>query len=109
MILDVDGEMPLPAPQRDALGHRPARQRAVPLEAEVVVQPPRVVPLDDEARLLGAPLLRAERLWRPAGVPFLPVFVERHLWIVAINATLPSPTSPRSEELPAQRLFSNRG
>ena len=39
-----------PLPQRDALRHRPARQRTVALEPEVVVEAPRGVPLDHEAR-----------------------------------------------------------
>ena len=63
MILDVNGEMLLAGLERDALGHRPARQRAVPLEAEVVVQPAGIVALDDEDRLLAA-LAAAEGLRR---------------------------------------------
>ena len=50
VVLDVDGQLPLARLQRDALRHRPARERAVALEPEVVVEPPRVVPLDDEDR-----------------------------------------------------------
>src|SRR5204863_7591542 len=45
-----------------ALGNGPARERAVALEAEVVVEPPRVVPLDDEDRLLRLAPLTGERL-----------------------------------------------
>src|SRR5205814_6207582 len=56
MVLDVDGEMLLARLERHALRHRPARERAVALEAEVVVEAPRVVALDDEDRLLAAPL-----------------------------------------------------
>ena len=48
MVLDVDGQVALPGLERDALRDGPARQRAVPLEAEVVVEPARVVALDDE-------------------------------------------------------------
>jgi hypothetical protein len=51
VVLDVDGEVLLARLERDALRHGPARERAVPLEAEVVVQPARVVALDDEDRL----------------------------------------------------------
>ena len=43
-----------PRPQRDALRHRPARERAVALEPEVVVETPRGVPLDHEAWALAA-------------------------------------------------------
>ena len=109
MILDVNGEMPLAAPQRNALRHRPARQRAVSLETKVVVQPTSVVALDDEAGLRRTPLLRAERLGRLPGAALPAVFVERHLWIVAINATLSSPTGEKFGEIPAQRLFRLRG
>ena len=56
MVLDVDGEMLLPRLERHALRDRPARERAVQLEAEVVVQAARVVPLDDEVGSLRAPL-----------------------------------------------------
>ena len=52
MVLDVDGEMLLAGLERDALRDRPARERAVPLETEVVVQPAGIVTLDDEDRLL---------------------------------------------------------
>jgi hypothetical protein len=48
VVLDVDGEVLLARLERHALRHRPARERAVTLEAEVVVEPPRVVALDDE-------------------------------------------------------------
>ena len=48
MVLDVDGQVALARLERDALGHRPARKRAVALEAKVIVEPPRVVALHDE-------------------------------------------------------------
>ena len=63
VILDVDREVLLAGLERHALRDRPARKRAVSLEAEVVVQPARVVPLDDEDRLFPA-LAAAERLGR---------------------------------------------
>ena len=44
------------------------RERAVPLEPEVVVEPPRVVALDDEDRRAFRGLRRAERLRRPPRV-----------------------------------------
>ena len=52
VILDVDGEMPLPFAKRDALRNRPARQSAVAFEPKVVVEPPRIVSLNDEAELV---------------------------------------------------------
>ena len=61
MVLDVDGEVLLARLERHALRDRPARQRAVPLEPEVVVEAARIVALDDEDRRLAA-LLAAERL-----------------------------------------------
>ena len=65
VVLDVDGERALARLERHALRHRPARERAVALEPEVVVEPPRVVPLDDEDRPLPARLpRRAGRLRR---------------------------------------------
>ena len=63
VVLDVHGEMLLAGLERRALGNGPARERAVSLQAEVVVQPAGVVALDDEDRLLAA-LLRAEGLRR---------------------------------------------
>jgi hypothetical protein len=47
--------------------------------------------LDDEARLAQALPLASERLRRAFRVPFAPVLVEAHLWIVAMNATLSLP------------------
>ena len=48
MVLDVDGERAPARLERDALRDRPARERAIALEPEVVVEPPSVVPLHDE-------------------------------------------------------------
>ena len=78
VILDVDGQMALARAERKPLRHRPARERPVPLEPEVVVEAPGVVALDDEApRILRA--RAAERLRRLAGVAPTPVVVEaRH-------------------------------
>ena len=55
MVLDVNGEMALTGLERDAVRHRPAGERAVPFEPEVVVEPARVVALDDEDRFSAAP------------------------------------------------------
>jgi hypothetical protein len=76
MVFDVDGEALLARFERDALRHRPAGQRPVALEAEVVVQAARVVPLDDEDRLLPR-LLRAEGLGRLLRVALAFVLPER--------------------------------
>src|SRR5262249_44409752 len=75
VVLDVHGQVALALAQRDALGDGPAGERAVALEAEVEVQPPRVVALDDEDRLVA--VLRArERLRRLRRVALAPVGVE---------------------------------
>ena len=52
MVLDVHGEMLLAGLERHALRHGPRGEHAVALEAEVVVEAPRVVPLHDEDREL---------------------------------------------------------
>src|SRR6185437_6407291 len=52
MVLDMDGEVLLPRLERDAFRHRPRGENTVALEAEVVVEPPGVVPLHDEDRAL---------------------------------------------------------
>ena len=75
VILDVDGEPALAGLERHALRHRPARERAVPLEPEVVVEPPRGVALDDEDRAAAAGLT-AERLRRRARIALAPILVE---------------------------------
>jgi hypothetical protein len=61
VILDVDGEISLPGLERNALRDRPAREGAVTLQPEVVVQPARIVALDDEDRLFPT-LAAPERL-----------------------------------------------
>ena len=61
VVLDVDGEMLLARLERHALRHRPGRERAVALEAEVVVEPARVVALDHEDRLAGLAFAGAGR------------------------------------------------
>jgi hypothetical protein len=74
VVFDVDGERPLPRLERNALRHRPARERAVALESEVVMEPPRVVALDDEDRLLPSFLRLPEGLRGLLGVALAPVF-----------------------------------
>jgi hypothetical protein len=78
----MDGEMSLARLERDPLGHRPAGEGTVPLEAEVVVQAPSRVPLNDEQRLLPPPLAARERLRRLLRIPLAPVLLERHARIM---------------------------
>src|SRR5262249_41464758 len=54
VVLDVHRERALARLERDPLRDGPARERAVALEPEVVVEPARVVALDDEDRRLSA-------------------------------------------------------
>src|SRR4029077_19881275 len=54
VILDVNREMLLAGLERNALRHRPGREHAVAFEPEVVVQPPGIVTLNDEDRILVA-------------------------------------------------------
>ena len=54
MVLDQLGETPHLGIQARPLRHRPARQRLADLQPEIVVQPPGVMLLDDEDRLLAA-------------------------------------------------------
>jgi hypothetical protein len=75
MILDVDGERAPARLERNALGHRPGGERAVALEPEVVVEPPRLVALDDEERPLPPTSIR-EGLGRSCGVALSPVGLE---------------------------------
>ncbi len=70
VVLDLDGEPLVGGVERRPLGHRPALEHAVVLEAEVVVEAPRGVLLDDEAprrrrllaRLLTGTAARLRRL-----------------------------------------------
>ncbi len=50
MVFDVNSEVLLAGLERHAFRHGPARERAVALEAKVVVERPRLVTLDDEDR-----------------------------------------------------------
>jgi hypothetical protein len=76
VVLDVHGEHLRARLERHALRHRPRGERPVLLEAEVVVQPARVVALHDEDRLFAA-LLGAERLRRELGIALAAVLAER--------------------------------
>ena len=55
MVLDLDRKPALGGIERRAFRHRPGTERAVELEAEVVVKPPCGVLLHDEAQFTGAP------------------------------------------------------
>ena len=77
VVLHVNGEVALADLERDALRHGPARERAVALEAEVVVEPPCVVALDDEDRLLAL-ALAGERLGRLLAVALPLVLAQAH-------------------------------
>ena len=54
VVLGVHGEVVDRGRVRQVLGHRPRDQHAVPLEAQVVVQPAGVVLLDDESIVLAS-------------------------------------------------------
>src|SRR5262249_883998 len=83
MVLDVDGKMPLAALERNALRDSPARKGAAPLEAEVVMQPPSGVPLDDEDGLPAA--AARERLRRALGIALAPVLRQAHRSIMPLR------------------------
>src|SRR5439155_22163888 len=86
MVLDVDGEMLFAGLERNTFGDGPGRERAVSLETEVVVEPPRVVSLDDEDRFLRLPPLRRERLRRLLPIALALVLCElRHLRSFALR------------------------
>src|SRR4029079_14900092 len=75
MVLDVNREMALARLEPKALRNRPARERARPLEPQVVVESPGVVALDHEHRR-AARSIPAERLGRPRGIALAPVVAE---------------------------------
>ena len=62
VVLYMDGEVALAGLEWHALRHRPGKKNAVALEPEVVVEPTRVVTLNDEDRALRALLPAPERL-----------------------------------------------
>src|SRR5262249_13795096 len=109
MVLHVHREMALPFAERDPLRHRPARERAVSLEAEVIVEPPRRVALDDKAQVGGRRCRGPERLGCPVTTALAAVLVEAHLWIVARSATSSLPTRCRKDVFPAQSTLLRRG
>jgi len=98
VVLDVDGQAALAVADRGALGHRPAREHAVDLEPQVVVEPPRRVLVDDEQVAVGRPAV-AERLGRARGVALVPVLVEA----AARHAAPGSPPATRTDYRPRAR------
>ena len=102
VILDVHREMALALAQRNPLRYRPARESAVSLEPEVVVEATRVVALDHEAQPVAGVVPASERLRCFPRTAFTPVFVETHLWIVARSATRSLPTGCKIRLFPAQ-------
>ena len=109
VVLDVYGEMPLALAQRDAFWDGPARESAVPLKPEVVMEAAGVVSLDHEARLALPWVLAAERLGRLPSAALALVLVEAHLWIVSRDATRSLPTRCMLGFFPAQTLVRCRG
>ena len=109
MVLDVHREMALALAQRDSLRHRPARESAVSLEPEVVVEATRVVPLDHEARPVAGVVAASERLRCLPRTALTPVLVEAHLWIVARSATRSLPTGCKITPFPCSDRIRGRG
>ena len=78
VVLDVHREVTLARPEREPFRDGPAREGAVPLEPQVVVEPPGVVALDHEDRRLAGGVA-AERLRRLLRVALSPVVAKiRH-------------------------------
>ena len=77
MVLDLHREALFVGIQAWAAGYRPALHDAVELEPKVVMQPRRVVLLDD-VTVTAAGRLAAARLGRDVEFPFLAVLFERH-------------------------------
>jgi hypothetical protein len=96
VVLDVYGEVLRPRLRRHPLRHRPAREHAVALETEVVVEPPCIVPLDDEDRRLpprAAPAV-GERLGRRLRIALGPVGTELRFLLHRFSSTFPQARIP---------------
>ena len=83
MVLDVHGHAPHMRIEARALGNRPALERAVELEPEVVVQAPRGVLLDHEREAFGLARDFAFRFRGDAEVALLAVFAEGAAHVIA--------------------------
>ena len=97
MILDVDGEALVAGHEARAARHRPAQHHAVEFEAQIVVQPRRVVLLDDVAEALLARPGLAARLGGLAEVAFLPIGLQLAMaYRVSLRAWRGSDGAPRA-------------
>ena len=100
MILDVHRESARTAVDGKALGNGPARERAVPLEPKVVVEPAGCVALDDEDRLVTALRPASNGSFVRAGSRFAPVLARA---CVVSAVTRPAnglpPVIPRPEPI----------
>ena len=75
VILDVHRQHALPRLERDSLRHGPAQEHTVALQAKVVVEAPRRVPLDDESQRLAL-AVAAERLGRDLRIALAAVLAQ---------------------------------
>src|SRR5439155_1307095 len=107
MVLDVHGEPLFVRAHRRPLGHGPALQHAVDLQAQIVVEPPRRVLVDDEPAATG--LARAaERFRRQRGIPLSPIFLE--IAALSTAATLhPNLRRRVANRRPRKTISSNTG
>ncbi len=78
VVLGVHGQAPLPGDKARAAGDCPALHHAVKLEAEVVMQAPRRVLLDDEAVALASRGRLAARLRRHVKLTLLAISLQTH-------------------------------
>ena len=104
MVLDVHGEVLRARLERHALRYGPAREHAVALEPEVVVEAARGVSLDDEDGLPRARRARGptrERLRRGLRVAFSPVCLEFCRVLHRFSATFPQECGIRAESVAA--------
>ena len=105
VVLDVDREVLQAGLERDALRDGPAREHAVALEPEVVVEPPRVVALHDEQRFLASLAARAERLRSLLRIALAAVLAELRLGHgYPSSARSHSSSTCARRDLPAARL-----
>ena len=96
VILHMHREPAGTAVHGQPLGNGPARERPVPLEAEIVVKTAGCVSLHDEDRLVTARRATFERLFRPSRVALSPVFrelarISRHQSEMCLLPMIPRP------------------
>ena len=92
VVLDVHGEAPSVRVDRRSLGHRPADEDTVDLEAQVVVEPAGPVTLDDEAVARVGWRVGAGGLGGDGEVALGPVVGEPFLRVAGRHVIRPSPT-----------------